>query len=237
MKPAFQVPYRRPNKLSDPYKDFSECRLKELVGIPVNDLKWSDYSNLFGPHCPAGTFKEVIYYLPYGFTFLKLDHKKAFQIIDAIFGFCSENKESLEKHGLLETVCFQIRDCLNSWSKDFKAVGYDKNNKHSKGWSLYDHHDGVYNSDLICESICILIEFKTLKDIALSFVESLAYHNNDPTKAAWFLLINRDYQYDKYTRRRLRNDPIEKLLTDKDLLLSAFHAAKPILAKGTYPPV
>lgn len=126
MKPAFQVPYPRPTNLSDPYYDFDGCDLKALAARPIDEMKWDDYQYLFGPHLPAGTYEEVMFFLPYAFDFLKINHNDSLDVTYAVFGFCSINKDKLQRDGLLEIVQAKILDCLQVWSQEFNITHYDK---------------------------------------------------------------------------------------------------------------
>ena len=87
----FSTPYKGPSKLSDPHTDNSPHMLKNLLKKSDAELGWSDYSILFGPHLPGGTYNEVMYFLPRAFTYLKEQNNDAFELVTLIFGFCSNN--------------------------------------------------------------------------------------------------------------------------------------------------
>ena len=113
--------YSRPKKLSDPYSDFTPRMLKELLNKSNSELRWSDYSSLFGPHLPAGTYEEVIYFLPNAFSHLKNHEYDALDLVTPIFGFCSKNIERLKGDGLDKAIKEKIVECLNYW---VRAVSY-----------------------------------------------------------------------------------------------------------------
>ena len=72
---GFKVKYRRPEKLSDPHGDFTRDLLQAILDTPDSQMGVHQYINLLGPHLPAGTYKESIYFLPQALRYL-LSHKK-----------------------------------------------------------------------------------------------------------------------------------------------------------------
>ncbi len=215
---SFKTNYKKPKKLSDPYYDFTPCMLNDLLRKSDEELIWSDYANLFGPHLPAGTYEEVMYYLPKAFHYLKLNEEDSLDLVTPIFGFCSINLEKLADDGLSATIKSNILECLNYWIREFRIVHYDKPACLKKGWGI-NYQDLVYNSDVICKSTSELVRFETLEELAIKFVQSLAYHKGEFTKAAWFLEYSRA-RFDVYTPPN--NEIIQEMLTNKELLNNAY---------------
>lgn len=210
--------YSRPQKLSDPYSDFSAEMLKDLLIKNDSEFGRSDFTRLFGPHLPAGTYEEVIYFLPSAFEYLKLHEGDALDLIAPIFGFCSKNIEHLKKDGLEKIIKGKIMECLNYWIRDFRIEHYDRQMCISKGWRLH-YSDLVHNTETICEGTTDLVRFETLSSVAIDFTKSLAYHNGDITKASWFIEFSRA-RFDVYTPPNLPE--IQELLSSDVLLHEAY---------------
>ena len=218
MEKIFKSPYPKPVTLSDPYYDFSTGMLGDLLKKDIEDLTWSDYSSLFGPHLPAGTYEEVMYYLPSAVLYLSTHEDDALDLVTPIFGFCSKNIEKLRNDDLDIVVKEKIAECLKIWTSKFKILHFDKNACLKKGWGL-EYNDYVVNAETICEATSDLFEFETLREIAITFTKSLAYHNGDVTKASWFLEYSRS-RFDVYTPP---NDIlVNGLLSDEKLLNEAY---------------
>lgn len=215
--------YLRPQKLSDPHSDFTPGMLKKLLKKDDSEFGWNDYSWLFGPHLPAGTYEEVMYFLPRAFAYLKGHEYEALDLVTPIFGFCSKNIEQLREDGLEVLVKEQILECLNYWVRDFRIEHYDKPMCVNKGWRL-DYKDLVHNTETICEGTTDLARFETLSSLAIEFTQSLAYHSGDITRASWFIELSRA-RFDVYTPPNLPE--IQKLLTDENLLNEAYAVVWP----------
>jgi hypothetical protein len=210
--------YSRPKKLSDPYSDFTAEMLEDLLNQNDSEFERSDYCCLFGPHLPAGTYEEVMYFLPKAFAYLKMHEDDALDLVTPIFGFCSLNIARLQKDGLEEIIKEKIMECLNYWVRDFKIEHFDKEMCVSKGWRLR-YKDLVHNSETVCEGTTDLVRFETLSSLAIDFTKSLAYHNGDITKASWFIEFSRS-RFDVYTPPNLLE--IQELLSDDTLLNEAY---------------
>ena len=143
----FSTPYKRPTKLSDSHHDISPNTLKKLLSKSDAELNWSDYSILFGPHLPGGTYDEVMYFLPRAFRYLKEHNNDAFELVTPIFGFCSNYVDNFKRDGLLNSVINEINDCLDLWTRGFQIIHFDKNACLNKGWCL-THEEIVENSEL-----------------------------------------------------------------------------------------
>lgn len=220
-----QIKYPRPTKLSDPYGDFSESHLKEILATNDSDFEGIDYRNLFGPHVTAGTYEEVIYFLPLAFAYFAQPENEpgAYEMLDAIVGFASDYAEYLKTDGLLEVVgnCFQ--ECLQSWIRTFTIIHYDKTECYKKGWGL-EYADIVARLELLTETIYEMRSKKTFADTAGEFVQQLSENESDPIKAAWFLAYAADeYLRDEQTPKmfKFKFDAIQSAILDHERLKHA----------------
>lgn len=196
MEIEFTVPYPRPTKLSDPNYDFRGCEylLDELLNTPDQSMGWQEYRELFGPYLPAGTYEEVVYFLPHAFIHLKFNPVDAEDFCNAVFGFCSKNKDQLTTDKLIDTVRTQIMLCLIEWTKIFEFKHYPCNDKQQNHSNL-KYTDIVHNSSLVVGALICLTEFETYKDVAINFLKSLQCHNGNLTKACWYLEFTKQYSY------------------------------------------
>lgn len=215
--------FKRPEKLSDPHSDFTPGMLKKLLKKDDSEFGWNDYSWLFGPYLPAGTYEEVMYFLPKAFMYLQQHEEGALDLVTPIFGFCSKNIENLQKDGLEKPIKERIRECLDYWVRDFRIEHFDKKMCVGKGWRL-EYFDYVRNRETICEGTTDLARFETLGSLAVEFTRSLAYHNGDVTKASWFIEFSRA-RFDVYTPPDLPE--VQKLLSDENLLNDAYAVVWP----------
>jgi hypothetical protein len=82
--------YRRPKTLSDTFHDNTPAGLRELVAKPDERLGWGDFKDLLGPHLPAGTYDEVVYFLPLAFDHVRAKNWDALDLCSSLAWFCSE---------------------------------------------------------------------------------------------------------------------------------------------------
>ena len=214
---SFKVKYRRPEKLSDPHGDFTRDLLQAILDTPDSQMGVRQYINLFGPHLPAGTYKESIYFLPQAFRYLLLHERDAFELVTAIIGFVSINTKFLAEDGILETVRDCMRECFSYWVREFQVIHFDKKACRQKGWGI-EYDDAVVNSELIAIGTTDLVRFHYNADLAEEFVRGLAFNTDDPVKAAWFLEYSRS-QHAVYHPPVY--EPITNLINDDELLLKA----------------
>lgn len=147
-------------------------------------LSWVELRWLLGPHGPAGTYEEVVYFLPLAFDHIQQDRGNAIELTSAVVGFVSLFASNLESDGALEAA--RLNDLLHHWSQDFSVIHETREQRRAAG-STAPYLDYLPNSGLIIDTLENIIEFHRHKDIALDFVLSLAHHNGNPIRAAWFL--------------------------------------------------
>lgn len=224
---AIKDKFQKPTTLSDPYDDFPQDILSQLVEKSVSELHWVDFNRLFGPYLPAGTYQEVMFYLPAAFQYLQSCEEEALDSVTAVFGFCSKNDDTLKRDGLKVLVETEISTCLTHWVRKFEIIHYDQQACREKGWKR-DYFNYVSCSELVAEATSDLVEFSAFADLAVHFYQSLANHISDPTKAAWLLELSRT-RFEIYTPPA--HDEIQQILADKTLLNNAYQTASSVMSK------
>jgi len=214
----------RPKTLSDPYHDFTEDGIREILSTPDDRFEWHHYQSVLGPFLPAGTYDESVYFLPGAFDFILRHDDDALDLITALVWFASEYSDRLADDGLLDAVRHNLLACFQHWTAHFVVIHFDEEGCRKKGWGL-KHFDYVYNIEAVCEGSCDLVRFETHRDLAESFFASLADFGDDPIKAAWFLECARSRGDVRFPPR---HPSIQNLLANDHLLHGA---AKLVLAK------
>ncbi|MBC7813931.1 MAG: hypothetical protein H7175_22445 [Burkholderiales bacterium] len=203
---TFRVKRPRPTKLSDPFRDFSGDTLAKLLATPDDKLDASQYRNLLG-FLPAGTYEEVIYFLPGAFRYFIANEEAAFDIPAEIIRYVSINKIYLDDDGILETVRDCLRECLDRCTKEFVVI------HKARAVSQTSYIDDVKHSDFIAEFTFELVSCETHADLIEQFVRGLSDNNNDPVKSAWFL----EYSARLYSPA-VDPEPVRSLVKDQERL-------------------
>ena len=204
----------RPTRLSDPHFDFTPSLLADLLAVPDEKMAWQHFSHLLGPHLPAGTYEETEYFFPRAVDYLLANHDAALDLITPVVGFVSNNAAELHRDGLLDVARDGLRLCFTGLTNRFEVQHFDSEACAAKGWRL-SYFDCVTNQEAVCQGTTDLARFATHVDLAEEFVQSLAHHDGNPTRAAWFL----EYAHSVdavYTPPD--HPPIRALLSDKSLL-------------------
>ena len=188
--PLFEVPRPRPQSLSDPFGDNEEFMLRRVLAKSDEQLDWGDYQCLLGPHLPAGSYEELLYFLPRAFTRILRHEDEALDLCTSLTWFASEYAEQIQADGVLGQTKTAIRTCLSEWTRWFEVRHFDKSACVQKGWVL-DYKDYVRRQEVVGEALGDLVRFKTHVDLAEELLQSLAEHGGDSTKAAWFLELAR----------------------------------------------
>jgi hypothetical protein len=183
---ALQRKYSRPARLSDPCHDNSAKSLQDLLALSDDELTWSDFRTLLGPHLPAGTYQEVAYFLPLAFRYIREHPDEALDLCSSLVWFCSEYSKQLQADGFLESVREAIAGLLHHWTKSFELMHFDELACRAKGWRT-KHFDHVKNSEVVYQSLEDLVEYVANADLAETFISGLASFQGDPTRAAWLV--------------------------------------------------
>jgi hypothetical protein len=208
-------PYSRPQTLSDPYNDWHSGQAERLLEVPDDKLEWHHYQGYLGPHLPAGTYEESVYFLPGAFRMLKEEEEHSLDLADPIIGFISKNASQLEADDLLESCRTEVMECLGQWTQTFAVIHFDRDACLKKGWKRL-YFDYVKGIETVCQMLSELDRFEKHADLADRFITSLAQPTVEPTKSAWFLELVRS-QNDVYASP---NRPVfQNLFTNEDGLL------------------
>lgn len=208
----------KPTKLSDPFHDFEgDDFLEAVLRKPEGKLDWSDYQSLLGPHLPAGTYHEVVYFLPGAFEHMMANPDSALDLTTPIVGFISNHTDELAKSWLLEAALDRVVQCLEFWTSAFHIIHFDQAACREKGWGR-NHFDLVEHGETVCLMTEELHNFARHEDLAVGFYRSMAEFGSDVTKASWFLELSR-CRFDVYKPPNVPE--IQSLLADRGYLESA----------------
>lgn len=215
--PSFQTNRSRPRRLSDPDDEYAADRFAEILATPDHDLDWRQYRALLGPYSTAGTYEEVVYFLPLAFDYVLRHDGDALDLITSLVWFSSQYETNLRQDRLHNSVRDRLRICLAHWTRDLQIIHFDREACRQKGWGL-QYNDYVVHSEVVCQCNEDLVRFKDHADLALEFTKSLADHQQDKTKASWFLHYSAA-RFDAYTPPN--DKQIRAILEDRSLLLGA----------------
>jgi hypothetical protein len=213
----FNSRYSRPRTLSDPHRDYEFQLATDALLLPDAKLHWHHFQSLLGPYKAAGTYEEVVYFLPLALDHLIEHEAHALDLVTTPIWFASEYDEQLRHDKLRNAVRDRIRDGFSNWTREFNVIHFDEAACQAKGWGL-PHCDVVKFSEIICEGTQDLVRFKKHADIALELFQSFANHGGDDVKAAWLLEL-------ASAQTAVYSPPddhhIRDLLNDRKLLVSA----------------
>ena len=213
----FRVKYPRPVKLPDQNYDYSSQAYDTILATPDNELGLQDYKALLRSFFPAGTYEELVYFLPGVFRYFLAHEDQALDLFPALIRFVCEFKARLKQDEYLAEVRACLRECLDYLTRDFRVIHFDNSAYRKKG-SRAKYFDYVENADAVAKATCELTECEGYEDVAVEFVRDLAYHGNNSTKAAWFLEYTRS-KHDIYHPPDY--EPITGLINDRMLLKRA----------------
>jgi len=212
-----QVPHPRPHVLSDPFDDFTPGMLRKILATPDSELKWYDYRHLLGPHLPAGTYEETVYFLPLAFDHAHAHADDALELCAPLIGYCSHHATALQADGLLESCRTLLTALLHHWTRRFRVIHFDEAGCRAKGWGLR-HFDYVENAQLVWDALCELVAFRYHDDLPELFVHDLSLAA-DPVQAAWLL----ELAHQRRTASRVPDSlAIQAVLDDRQILMKAY---------------
>ena len=96
------VPYGKPQRLSDPGKDFAPEELEKLLQKSLDELNADDLMCIFQSYLPAGEYSECAYYLPRAMEYVVEDLPDACSVLDNLLYWMHENAERLAQDHLFE---------------------------------------------------------------------------------------------------------------------------------------
>ena len=103
------IPYDRPEKLSNPFRDFEEDELNKILNKADAELGWKELSCIFQGYLPAGKYEECAYFIPCALEFIS-QNKQGASLLDNLLIWIHENVENLKKDKLF----INILDCFEA---------------------------------------------------------------------------------------------------------------------------
>ena len=97
------IHYPRPLRFSNPYNDFTIDELDEILLKNDSELNYKDFMIIFQSHCPAGTYKECLYFLPNALNYIIKNKLNNVDVCYNVINWISENKLSLLVDNFYET--------------------------------------------------------------------------------------------------------------------------------------
>lgn len=213
--PSLDLPYRRPASLSDPFHDFTEDMLAEILDTPDEQMTRWHYQQILGPFLPAGTYEEAVYFLPRAFEHLRSHDDDALDLVTSLAWFISEYRPQLEADGAIDACRDLMERCLHQWTAEFKVIHFDRDGCQKKGWGLR-YFDYVKHSEAIAEGTCDLVRFTANADLAIQLYQRVAREGASPVEAAWFLEFARQHFTD-YVYKPPKHGEIRQFLEDKEI--------------------
>jgi len=180
------VKRKRPRKLSDPYRDYHPPYPTKLLETQDHEMGYQELKQFFGPHITAGTYEEVIYFLPLAYDRIRTDRSIAWDLIRSVVWFISEYSEELGKDHLLVSCRSGMSELLGYWTSQFEVDHFDKAACQEKGWGS-EYEDHVVYSNLVRLCLTGLYEYEKHRDRAVTFCDRLIKAIRDPYAAAWLL--------------------------------------------------
>lgn len=112
-----RIPYGRPMRLSDPFKDFEHDgdMLVRILAVKDSEMGWHELSAIFQSFVPAGTYEECAFFIPQALRFIQGSNKESSSLIQQFALWCDCNCGSLEKDGLMKPV-------MESFHGHFKRI-------------------------------------------------------------------------------------------------------------------
>jgi hypothetical protein len=195
LKLPFVTKYHRPKKFSNPFKHFSSETLSDILKKTDYQLQWFDFNKIFHYENPAGTYSEIIYFLPWAFKFLEEHPQDSIEFLRPLFFFVSSEEKKLQKDNLFEPSLNAMKLIFKKWTSAFQVVHFGKEECKKKQWNL-DYYDIVENSQIIYEIIDSLCLHNNLLNVAIYLIKFLSDIKNEPVRSAWFL----EYEYSTWQR-------------------------------------
>ncbi len=213
--PSIDLPYRRPASLSDPFHDFTEDMLTEILETPDKQMTWWHYQQILGPYLPAGSYEVTAYFLPRAFDHIRSHDDDALELVTSLAWFISEYRSKLESDGALDACRNLMSSCLDQWTAEFTVIHFDRAGCQEKGWGLR-YFDYVKLAEVVAEGTCDLVRFSAHADIAIELYKRVAREGAAPIEAAWYLEFARQHYTDE-VRTPPKQGEIIKIIEDKDI--------------------
>jgi len=185
-KIEFDVPYPRPEKLSDPYHDFSAQELRNLLLASDDARRWPHFQSILNGILPAGTYEESVFFLPMALDYMRREPYETFDCIEDVVRWTAEHFERLREDGISDATRAGIRTCFEAWTAQFKVEHYNEVRWNRMRWSP-SLRDIVVPTVSVVDLITNLSRHECLADLAEACVDSLANRYDSPVRSAWML--------------------------------------------------
>ncbi|HYT55363.1 MAG TPA: hypothetical protein VEQ38_11675 [Verrucomicrobiae bacterium] len=193
MNSLFRTPYRRPTKLSNPHRHFSQKEVGGIIQTADDRLTWSHFNIIFHWGTPAGTYQEIAYFLPRALHHIKNNPRDALEFMSGVLCFVESNIRSLESDSLHRKTAEAIHEIFEVWTSEFVVIHYGTDACRERGWEL-DHQDIVQNSQSVMQLIEDIQSFPAFPELADELIQSIASQHDDHVRSAWFLEYAREMQ-------------------------------------------
>jgi hypothetical protein len=230
----FRTPYHRPSKLSNPHEHFSQREVDRVIKMRDDQLTWSDFNMIFHWGTPAGSYEEIVYFLPLALCHIREKPIDALEFMSGVFCFIDSNIQNLASDSLDGKTVVAIEEIFQAWTSRFIVAHYDADACREKGWSL-DHEDRVEN----CQSVMQLIEdlqsFPAFPELSDKLIESLAWQQQYPVRSAWFLEYAREVN--DWPGTFIKSSPVQlRLSKDRTLLQDHYNRIVKTVVASTESP-
>lgn len=178
-----QIRYSRPGVFSGLRTELDDDARQIVLRTRDDLLVFWHFQTLFSPHLPAGTYEEVVYFLPAAIRFL-FDRRENFdEMARAVIGWVALNTANLEADGLLVPARENLLACLGEWTGDFHIE--------LEGFSEWRCALGApRNSRVVTECLVEMSKYEVFVDLATRFLRELSYRSSPPFQLAWFLELS-----------------------------------------------
>jgi hypothetical protein len=182
----FLTKYARPSKFSNPYNHFSTKELSIILKKADDELEWYDFAKIFHFETPAGTYQEIVYFLPWVLRYFEMHAYNSREFFGNLLYFIASEEKQLREERLFTSCIDSLYSAFKNWTSTFKVVHYDKEACRKKGWGL-EYDDVVERCEVVFEFIDDLCYEENLSFLATDLVKFLADVTNEPVRSAWFL--------------------------------------------------
>ncbi len=177
------IPYCRPVKLSDPYKDFSQEELNGIISTPDNSLGFFEFSCIFQNSVPAGTYEESAYFIPLALKYIKKNKHDSVDVADYFLSWISYNYDELRHDCLWNKITIFFEEIFHCITTIFKLHRYPDNYLAPEKYNMLSTLLERLNFNSVSDNIADVWLKKYLVDYS-------SYNT-----AAWILyLVNEHYQ-------------------------------------------
>ena len=147
-----QIPYSRPTRLSNPFKDFTEDELSRILSVKDLEMGWPELACIFQSYLPAGTYEECAYFIPLALKFIQ-NGNEAPSLIQDFLLWCDHNYAKLEADKLLKPILETFHEhfgkILSSFEFFRNADGILYPNNASELYSYLETMHACYESPTI----------------------------------------------------------------------------------------